>query len=316
MKGKNKIMLFEQFLNESYKRDEFQKVMITRRAELKDSFITGPKYTPKDYWVVVTRGTELESIPKDLPVLCYDKKTLENLLDKGIIQNDQVYNKLDARKKVSSKAEFYKLHAESGYITPTVLDPKDIKDLEFPIVAKPDNEHSGLGIQVFKSKEELDDADLSKFSSFSEKIDIKEEHRFFVWRGEMIQWTQRKPMDDETADIAKKNPDQETNFSYILRNEQPSEDVKKVIAYFAEAHNDLDFYAVDLAETKDGKIYVFEMNSEPGALFGVMALVYQRIYQEWYEKSMSKDTIELLKDFREKDIEANKKQNPNWKVKE
>ena len=316
MKAKKKIMLFEQFVNESYKRDEFQKVMITRRAELKDSFITGPKYTPKDYWVVVTRGTELESIPKDLPVLCYDKKTLENLLDKGIIQNDQVYNKLDARKKVSSKAEFYKLHVESGYITPTVLDPKDIKDLEFPIVAKPDNEHSGLGIQVFKSKEELDDADLSKFSSFSEKIDIKEEHRFFVWRGEMIQWTQRKPMDDETADIAKKNPDQETNFSYILRNEQPSEDVKKVIAYFAEAHNDLDFYAVDLAETKDGKIYVFEMNSEPGALFGVMALVYQRIYQEWYEKSMSKDTIELLKDFREKDIEANKKQNPNWKVKE
>ena len=316
MKGKNKIMLFEQFLNESYKRDEFQKVMITRRAELKDSFITGPKYTPKDYWVVVTRGTELESIPKDLPVLCYDKKTLENLLDKGIIQNDQVYNKLDARKKVSSKAEFYKLHAESGYITPTVLDPKDIKDLEFPIVAKPDNEHSGLGIQVFKSKEELDDADLSKFSSFSEKIDIKEEHRFFVWRGEMIQWTQRKPMDDETADIAKKNPDQETNFSYILRNEQPSEDVKKVIAYFAEAHNDLDFYAVDLAETKDGKIYVFEMNSEPGALFGVMALVYQRIYEDWYEKPMSKDTIELLKEFREKDIEANKKQNPNWKVKE
>lgn len=316
MKGKNKIMLFEQFLNESYKRDEFQKVMITRRAELKDSFITGPKYTPKDYWVVVTRGTELESIPKDLPVLCYDKKTLENLLDKGIIQNDQVYNKLDARKKVSSKAEFYKLHTDSGYITPTVLDPKDIKDLDFPIVAKPDNEHSGLGIQVFKSKEELDDADLSKFSSFSEKIDIKEEHRFFVWRGEMIQWTQRKPMDDETADIAKKNPDQETNFSYILRNEQPSDDIKKVIAYFTDAHSDLDFYAVDLAETKDGKIYVFEMNSEPGALFGVMALVYQRIYQDWYEKPMSKDTIELLKEFREKDIEANKKQNPNWKVKE
>lgn len=316
MKAKKKIMLFEQFVNESYKRDEFQKVMITRRAELKDSFITGPKYTPKDYWVIVTRGTELESISKDLPVLCYDRGTLENLLDKGVIQNDQVYNKLEARKKVSSKAEFYKLHADSGYITPTVLDPKDIKDLDFPIVAKPDNEHSGLGIQVFKSKEELDDADLSKFSSFSEKIDIKEEHRFFVWRGEMIQWTQRKPMDDETADIAKKNPDQETNFSYILRNEQPSDDIKKVIAYFTDAHSDLDFYAVDLAETKDGKIYVFEMNSEPGALFGVMALVYQRIYQDWYEKPMSKDTIELLKQFREKDIEANKKQNPNWKVKE
>lgn len=309
-------MLFEQFLNEAYKRDEFQKVIITRRAELEDSFITGSKYTPKDYWVIVTKDTKMESVPKDLPVLCYDRKTLEKLLDDGVIQNNQVYNNLEARKSVSSKAEFYKLHADSGYITPTVLDPKGIKDIKFPIVAKPDNEHSGLGIQVFKSKEELDDADLSKFSSFSEKIDIEEEHRFFVWRGEILQWTQRKPMDDETADIAKKNPDQETNFSYILRNEEPNDEVKKVIAYFTEAHSDLDFYAVDLAETKDGKIYVFEMNSEPGALFGVMALVYQHIYQDWYEKPMSKDTIALLKEFRQKDIEANKKQNSNWKVKE
>ena len=315
MKGKNKIMLFEQFLNESYKRDEFQKVMITRRAELKDSFITGPKYTPKDYWVVVTRGTELESIPKDLPVLCYDKKTLEDLLDKGIIQNNQVYNKLDARKKVSSKAEFYKLHTESGFIVPSVLDPKKIKDLNFPIVAKPDNEHSGLGIKVFKNEEDLKDADLTEFSSFSEKIDIKEEHRFFVWRGEMIQWTQRKPMDDETADIAKKDPNKETNFSYILRDEQPSDEILKVIQYFSEAHSDLDFYAIDLAETKDGKIYVFEMNSEPGALFGVMTIVYQKIYEDWYKKPLSEDTVSLLKEFRQKDIEQNTKQNPNWKVK-
>ena len=164
MKGKNKIMLFEQFLNEAYKRDEFQKVIITRRAELDDSFITGPKYTPKDYWVVVTRGTELESVPKDLPVLCYDRRTLETLLDKGVIQNNQVYNKLEARKSVSSKAAFYKLHADSDYIMPTVLDKNGIKNLKFPIVAKPDNEHSGLGIQVFKSKEELTKA-LNSFNT-------------------------------------------------------------------------------------------------------------------------------------------------------
>jgi len=117
-----------------------------------------------------------------------DKETVRFPYNEMIYGNsNEVYNKLEARKKVSSKAEFYKLHADSGYIMPTVLDKNGIKDLKFPIVAKPDNEHSGLGIQVFKSKEELDDADLSKFSSFSEKIDIKEEHRFFVWRGEMIQ---------------------------------------------------------------------------------------------------------------------------------
>lgn len=312
---KNKILLYEEFLNEVYKGAEFQKVMITRRAELKDSFITGPNYSSKDYWVILTRGTEETEVPKELPVLNYDRGTLEKLIDAGLIKERQVYNKLEARKKVSSKAEFYKLHAESGFIVPSVLDPKKIKDLNFPIVAKPDNEHSGLGIKVFKSEEDLKDADLSEFSSFSEKIDIKEEHRFFVWRGQMIQWTQRKPMDDETADIAKKDPNKETNFSYILRNEQPSDEILKVIQYFSEAHSDLDFYAVDLAETKDGKIYVFEMNSEPGALFGVMTIVYQKIYEDWYKKPLSEDTVSLLKEFRQKDIEQNTKQNSNWKVK-
>jgi hypothetical protein len=312
---KNKILLYEQFLNEAYRRAEFQKVMITRRAELKDSFITGPAYSTKEYWVILTREFEETEIPKELPILNYDRKTLEKLIEQGLVKERQIYNKLDARKKVSSKAEFYKLHAESGYIVPSVLDPKKIKDLNFPIVAKPDNAHSGLGIKVFKNEEDLKDADLTEFSSFSEKITIKEEHRFFMWRGQMIQWTQRKPMDDATADIAKKDPNKETNFSYILRNEKISDDISKVLTYFSEAHSDLDFYAIDLAETEDGKIYVFEMNSEPGALFGVMTLVYQKIYEDWYKKPLSKDTISLLKEFRQKDIEENKKQNSNWTVK-
>lgn len=312
---KNKILLYEQFLNEAYRRAEFQKVMITRRAELKDSFITGPAYSTKEYWVILTREFEEMEVPKELPILNYDRKTLEKLIEQGLVKERQIYNKLDARKKVSSKAEFYKLHAESGYIVPSVLDPKKIKDLNFPIVAKPDNAHSGLGIKVFKNEEDLKDTDLTEFSSFSEKITIKEEHRFFMWRGQMIQWTQRKPMDDATADIAKKDPNKETNFSYILRNEKISDNISKVLTYFSEAHSDLDFYAIDLAETEDGKIYVFEMNSEPGALFGVMTLVYQKIYEDWYKKPLSKDTISLLKEFRQKDIEENKKQNSNWTVK-
>ena len=69
------------------------------------------------------------------------------------------------------------MHAESGYIVPSVLDPKKIKDLNFPIVAKPDNAHSGLGIKVFKNEEDLKDAELTEFSSFSEKIKIKEKRR-------------------------------------------------------------------------------------------------------------------------------------------
>ncbi len=312
---KTRILLFEEFLHEAYKRAEFQKVMITRRAGLDDSFITGPEYSTHEYWTIITREDEPTTVPKDLPVLNYDRKTLEKMIKAGAIRDNQVYNRLEAREKVSSKAEFYKAHAKSGFIIPTVLDPEKINALNFPIVAKPDNNHSGLGIKVFEKPEDLDKVDLSNFSSFSEKIKIKEEHRFFVWRSEVIQWTERQPMDEETKDIAKKAEDKETNFAYILRDETPGDEFLKCIAYFGDYHSDLDFYAIDIAKTDDDKVYVFEINSEPGALFGVMALVYERIYEDWYETQLSDETTKLLKDFRQQDIQQNQKQNPNWKVK-
>lgn len=312
---KTRILLFEEFLHEAYKRAEFQKVMITRRADLDDSFITGPEYSTHEYWTIITREDEPTTVPKDLPVLNYDRKTLEKMIKAGAIRDNQVYNKLQAREKVSSKAEFYKSHAKSDFIIPTVLDPEEINELNFPIIAKPDNNHSGLGIKVFEKPEDLDKVDLSSFSSFSEKIKIKEEHRFFVWRSEVIQWTERRPMDEETKDISKKAEDKETNFAYILRDETPGEEFLKCIAYFGDYHSDLDFYAIDIAKTEDDKIYVFEINSEPGALFGVMALVYERIYEDWYETQLSGETTKLLKKFRQQDIQQNQKQNPNWKVK-
>lgn len=312
---KNRILLFEQFLCEVYKRSEFQKVMMTRSEDIDDSLITGPGYSPEKYWTIIVNKDEPTTVPKDLPVLNYDTKTLQKMIKAGAIRDNQVYNKREAKYKVASKSSFYAAHAKSDYIIPTVLDPKDIQKLQFPVVAKPDSNHSGLGIKVFEKPEDMDKVDLSKFTSFSEKIKIKEEHRFFIWRSEVIQWTEREPMDEGTKDIAKKAADKETNFSYILRNETPGPEFLKCIAYFGDYHSDLDFYAVDIAKTEDNKIYVFELNSEPGALFGVMALVYERIYEDWYETQLSVETTEMLKKFRQEDIKQNNKENPNFKVK-
>ena len=309
------LLTFEQFISEAIVKDEFKKVCITRRKDLEDSFITGDNYHTPEYWCILTRDMDIVDVPKGLPVLNYDRSTLEQLLEKGAIRPEQIYNKIEARKNISSKSAFYEMHKDSDYIIPSVTDPSDVKKLTFPIVAKPDNEHSGLGIVVFKTKEDFDSADLGKFTSFSEKIDIAEEHRYWLWRGELIQWAQRVPMDDETADIAKKDPEKETNFSYIckdIKNIKPEH--LKVLRYFSDAHSDLDFYAIDLAETKNGDVYVFEMNSEPGALFGIMTILYQKIYEDYYEKPLTKDTSDLLKKFKEEDTAQNTKQNPAWKV--
>lgn len=315
-KSPAKIMMFEQFLQESYVREEFQKVAITRRKKLKNSFITGPDYSTKDYWTIIVKDDEDDSIKKDLPVLNYDTKTLEKFLKSGSIREKQVYNWIEAKKRVASKAAFYELHKDSPYIIPTVMDPKEVNQLKFPIVAKPDNNHSGLGITVFDTKEEMDKADLSQFTSFGQKIEIKQEYRFFLWRGEILEWCKRIPLDKETEDIGEKDPEDETNFGYTLMKGNPSDEFLKACDYFIEQHADLDFYAIDIAVDEKDKIYVFEMNSEPGALFGVMTLVYERIYQDYYQTQISGDTKKLLKEFRDADIKQNMKQNPNWKVQE
>ena len=304
---------FEEFIgDEAIVKDEFKKVCITREKELDDSFITGDEYHTPEYWHILIKD---DDVPKGLPILNYDRKTLEQLLEKGEILPEQIYNKVKAKKNISSKSAFYKMHKDSNYIIPSVTDPSKIKNLKFPIVAKPDNKHSGLGITVFKNKEDFDSADLSKFTTFSEKINIAEEHRYWLWRGELIQWAQRVPMDNETANISKKDPEKETNFSYIckdIKNIKPEH--LKVLGYFSNAHSDLDFYAIDLAETNDGSVYVFEMNSEPGALFGIMTILYQKIYEDYYKTELSQDTLDLLKKFKKEDAIQNTKQNSAWKV--
>ena len=308
------IKTFEQFVNEAVIHPEFDKVLITRRARLKNSFITGPKYRTKDYWMIVTLSDDMQRFPDDLPVFIYDKKCFEKLQKEKNYRPGQVYNKIEARDRVVSKADFYREHKESGFILPTAFDKNGIKNLKFPIVAKPDNEHSGIGIQVFKNIEDLNNADLSTFSSFAEKANIKEEHRIFMWRTEPICWTQRIPMNDETKDISKKDPKKETDFSYVLKKGSLPEEYTKALSYFSDKHSDLDFYAIDLIEDTKGNVYVLEINSEPGALFGVMATVYQKIYEDYYDKPLSGEAIKTLEKYREEDTIQNTKQNPNWKT--
>lgn len=308
------IKTFEQFVNEAVVHPEFDKVLVTREARFRESFFTGPKYRTKDYWMIATQSDNMQRFPDDFPVFIYDKKCFEKLQKEKNYRPKQVYNKIEARDRVVSKAKFYSEHKDSEFILPTALDKNGIKNLNFPIVAKPDKEHSGLGIQVFKNAEDLNNTDLSAFSSFSEKANIKEEHRIFMWRTEPITWTQRVPMNDETKDISKKDPKDKTDFSYVLKKGQLPEKYTKALSYFADKHSDLDFYAIDLIEDAKENVYVLELNTEPGALFGVMAIVYQKIYEDYYDKPLSSEAIKTLEQYRQEDIVQNTKQNPKWKA--
>lgn len=131
------LLTFEQFINEAIVKDDFKKVCITRRKILDDSFITGPAYKSKEYWNVITR--DMESIEKfdDMPVLNYDRKTLEKFLENGMIKPYQVYNNIEARETIVSKAEFYKTHADSGYLFLLQLIKMMLVNLSFQLLQNP-----------------------------------------------------------------------------------------------------------------------------------------------------------------------------------
>ena len=115
--------------------------------------------------------------------------------------------------KIASKVKWHATHKDSNNVPKTVSDAKDLDQLEFPIIAKPDNRYSGQGIIKIDTFKEAKDMDLSDFEVFSEKIDIDEEHRIMMWRGEPVMWVQRVHGNKETKEMTKKKED----FGIILR---------------------------------------------------------------------------------------------------
>jgi hypothetical protein len=224
-------------------------------------------------------------------------------LDAGT-PKELIYNPEEKKMEIASKVKWHKTHKDSKHVPKTVLDADEIDQLKFPIIAKPENRYSGQGIQKFNTLDDAKKADLSKFEVFSEKIDIDEEHRIMMWRGEPQMWVQRVPADDKTKNMDK-STDEKLKFNYVLKKmEDMPEEWQPVFDEFAEAHKDLDIYSVDLMVDTDGKPWVVEMSSEFAPLYGVMAFFYKKVYQDYYGKKLNPQDEAQVDMYREKDIEG------------
>jgi hypothetical protein len=186
----------------------------------------------------------------------------------------------------------------------TILNVDDIDQLKFPIIAKPENRFSGQGIIKIDSLEDAKNMDLSDFEVFSEKIDIDEEHRIMMWRGEPVMWVQRVHGNEETKKMTKKKDDK-LYFKYVLKKmEDMPQDWQAVFDEFAEAHNELDIYSVDLMVDTDGKPWVVEMSSEFMPLYGVMSYYYKKVFEDFYGKKLNKEEESQIDMLQQKDVES------------
>jgi hypothetical protein len=295
-----RIKLFEEFFNEAkLTSTPLKKLAIAVGVDFIDNrYIYDKNWDVYKVFELYTKTDKSKA--QNIPVLNYGREKTENLIKAGYDEN-LIYNKFDAKERVSSKSNWYKLHENSKYIVKTVYSDKNLKDLSFPIIAKPDNKFSGQGITIFKNESEIKGKDLSEFAIFSEMIDIRDEIRIFCWMGKPIMHTYRIPANKETKNLSK-DPDEKLKFRYELSTEKLDNSFNELIKEFSDEHADLHFYSIDIAVDTDGNKYVIEMSSEPGPVFGVMELVYREMYLTHFKKPLSPEASKMLDNHREYDI--------------
>lgn len=291
---------FQQFILEANAQDQLGRVGLAVSIDMPDNlYIHDKAYNTSKIFKLFTK--EEKADVEDIPVFNYANWKIEKMISDGW-NPELVYNKIEAKERVSSKVEWHKLHEGSSFIPKVAYDAKGLKDLEFPIVAKPDNRYAGQGIVVFKTQEDVDNANLSNFEVFSEKIDIKEEFRLFCWRGEPLMLLKRIPADEKTKTLDK-TADDKLKFNYEKQPDGAHEPFNDVIAEFSKVHDDLDFYTMDVVLDKDDKPFIIEMSSEPGPIFSVLSHVYGYIYEDFYGEPLLPETKKIIDTYIKEDIE-------------
>jgi len=296
------MLSFQQFILEQETQGQLQRLALAVSIDMPDNeYIYDSSYNTSKMFKLITKDDKNVK-PSEMPVFNYSNWKVEKMIEDGY-KPELICNSIDAKQRVSSKKEWHKLHENSDFTPNVAFDKDGIQDLNFPVIAKPDNKYAGQGIVVFKKPEDITDVNLEEFSVFSEKIDIKDEIRIFCWKGRVLMQVYRVPANDATKTLSK-NPDDKLKFNYELSNDKITTELSEVVQEFSRVHEDLSFYSIDVAVAEDGKPYVIEMSSEPGPIFGVMGHVYREMYADYFKESIAYEANKMIDTYIKEDIDA------------
>jgi len=289
------VKLFEEFSNDS----ALKKVYLATRRDSGQRWWSYKGFAGDKFFIQVTENNiDKIDINPDYPILNYHSSIINQLLKEKRIKEENIYNHPKHISKSGSKEEFHKLVGEDENVPKTVYSKNEaLEKLNFPIIAKPSNGHSGIGIQIIKKPELIEDLDEKIFDTFSEYIDKAEEMRFFNFKGQPIFWMERTPLNAKA-----KNGDgdakEEMEFGYARRDVKniPTE-YKKVLDKFCKIYEDLPYMCFDMMKSKDGKVYVIESNAQPGVPFDSTVEAYKKIYEDFYGKPIDKESMKKLNEY-------------------
>lgn len=290
-----RIKLFEEFLNEAKEQQDLFKAYLCIDPGSGHRWWSYKDFAGSKFFVQLTLENYKDiDIDPELPVLNYNSKVCKTLLDEGLIKDDNVYNHPKYIKQSGSKSEFHKIVDGDENIPQTCHNKEDALEIGFPLIAKPADGHSGLGIQVFKDKKSFDSADHSKLDVYSEYIDKKSEHRLFNFKGTPFFWMEREPLNDK-AKSGDGDGEEEMQFKYIKRDVSTiPQKFHDLVEKFCKKFSDLPYLCFDIMEDQDGKLYIIESNSQPGVPYDSTIETYKQIFKDFFKRDLDKQTLTEL----------------------
>jgi hypothetical protein len=291
-----KLKTFEQFINEDFQShhlqedNDFLKVYIALGDDdLDTDEFSYKKFCSANFFKPLTPSTT--DLDPSLPILNYKNSTIINFWQD--INKDNVYNLPKYVEEVAKKERFHQIVGVHENVPLTMFTkPNALRYLSFPVIAKPSDNHSGMGIQVFMKAEELQDS-TDEFAVYSEFIEKTEEHRFVIFKGKLIAWLARVPINDR-AKTGTGNKDEEMKFAYEYKSSKLPIEYEEVINKFTVLFPDLPYMTIDVMKGADKKIYIIEVNSKAGMPFDITAKLYKSIFEDFYGRKMKPDSDKNL----------------------
>ena len=216
----------------------------------------------------------------------------------------KVFNKLEDIQLAADKIKFYKEFDQEDFVPNSVYALDDIESLELPIIAKPAIGESAQGIEKFDTYEDAKDSKM-EFDVWQEAKAIDKEFRVFVMDGEMIHLCERVTNTKNNKSVGNKSADEKIDLVYLDQDMDKfpyMDEIKRIKDVLAKKVK-LEFYNIDLMLDKDGKLWVPEINGNPG----IGPSDFQVIYKNWMKmaydqepsEEISKELEEMARDYRE-----------------
>ena len=102
-----KIYTFNDFLNEAKGPQDLNKIYLAYNPDLGHRFWSYKDFAADKFFIRLTPDNYKEiEINKDFPILTYNSKVVQTLLDDGLIKDENVYNKPEYIVKSGSKQSF------------------------------------------------------------------------------------------------------------------------------------------------------------------------------------------------------------------